>query len=81
MSSSIYRINIIRAPIIFAVKELMEETFFSFMRFDAVITEMLDITVFSIGMIPFEDVPVRMSYLCRDCNRRELNLQRVLALL
>ena len=69
MSSSIYRINIIRAPIIFAVKELMEETFFSFMRFDAVITEVLDITVFSIGMIPFEDVPVRMSHLCRDCNR------------
>ena len=44
MSSSIYRINIIRAPIIFAVKELMEETFFSFMRFDVVIPEMLDIT-------------------------------------
>lgn len=49
----------------------MQKTFFSFMRFDAVITEVLDITVFSIGMIPFEDVPVRMSHLCRDCNRIE----------
>jgi len=45
MSSSIYRINIIRAPIIFAVKELMKEAFFGFMRFYAVITEVLDVTV------------------------------------
>ena len=33
------------------------------MRFDAVIAEVLDVTVLSVGMIPFEDVPVRMSHL------------------
>ena len=47
----------------FSVKELMREAFFSFMRFDAVIAEVLDVTVLSVGMIPFKDVPVRMSHL------------------
>jgi hypothetical protein len=41
----------------------MREALFSFMRFDAVIAQVLDVTILSIGMIPFKDVPVRMSHL------------------
>jgi len=65
ISSSIQQVNV-KPAIIFSTEEPVQKTFFRFMRFDAVISEVLDIAVFSIGMIPFEDVPVRMSHLCRE---------------
>lgn len=42
---------------------MVPEALFSFMRFDAVIAQVLDVTVLAVGTIPFEDVPVRIAHL------------------
>ena len=63
MSSSFQNINFIQAPIISDAKEIVPEALFSFMRFDAVIAQVLDVAILPVGMIPFKDVPVRIAHL------------------
>jgi hypothetical protein len=50
-------VNISKVPFITAKRVLVEKAFLGFMRLDAVIAQMLDISVFLALIIPFKLVP------------------------
>ncbi len=59
VSPSFEQIDIIKTPVIAREEELVKKALFSFFWLNPVITQVLDVTTFRLGIIPFKDVPVR----------------------
>lgn len=64
IGSSVQHEHIVKAALVTCVEEVMAKTLFSLVSFDIVITQVLNVAVLLLRVVPFKDVPVRLSHLC-----------------